>query len=112
MKNGKKTAAMAMLLCLAMLLCGCHGGDGQGELMESADIEKTVYYSLDEARQYEVVFWAKNDTNKVQTAQYRQAIADFEALYPIINTFLNKIGNQIYYKNNYPLLFLRFLNLK
>ena len=85
MKNGKKTAAMAMLLCLAMLLCGCHGGDGQGELMESADIEKTVYYSLDEARQYEVVFWAKNDTNKVQTAQYRQAIADFEALYPNIH---------------------------
>ena len=39
---------------------------------------------LEEGKTYEVVFWAKNDTNKTQTAIYQKAIADFEALYPNI----------------------------
>ena len=39
---------------------------------------------FDESRQYEIVFWAKNDTNKTQTRIYQKAIEDFEKLYPNI----------------------------
>ena len=40
--------------------------------------------SFDEARQFEITFWAKNDTNRNQTRIYEKAISDFEALYPNI----------------------------
>ncbi|MBR0478737.1 MAG: extracellular solute-binding protein [Solobacterium sp.] len=67
------------LLCLSaavLLLCGCHGSRGMTAF--------AVPESFDESRDYEITFWAKNDTNKVQTAIYTQAIKDFEELYPNI----------------------------
>ena len=67
------------LLCAfaAIMLCGCHGSRGLPEF--------SVPETFDESRTYEITFWAKNDTNKTQTAIYEQAIRDFEALYPNIN---------------------------
>ena len=44
----KPLALCASVLSLALALSGCHGGGSQEELMESADMEKTVYYSLDD----------------------------------------------------------------
>ncbi|MBQ4017306.1 MAG: extracellular solute-binding protein, partial [Oscillospiraceae bacterium] len=44
--------------------------------------------SFDSSRTYEISFWAKNDTNKTQTAIYQKAIRDFEALYPNIKVNL------------------------
>ena len=43
---------------------------------------------FDASRQYELTFWAKNDTNKNQTRIYEQAIRDFELLYPNIKISL------------------------
>ena len=43
---------------------------------------------FDLSKHYEITFWAKNDTNKTQTAIYEQAISDFEALYPNITVNL------------------------
>ena len=43
---------------------------------------------FDTSRRYEVTFWAKNDTNMAQVNIYKQAIADFEALYPNITVNL------------------------
>ncbi len=43
---------------------------------------------FDASRDYEISFWAKNDTNKTQTDIYEQAISDFEALYPNIRVNL------------------------
>lgn len=64
--------------CLA--LTGCHGSKGLSafEIPEEFDL----------TREYEITFWAKNDTNKTQTAIYEQAIADFEELYPNITVNL------------------------
>lgn len=74
--------AVSMLLCAAMLLTcsGCHGSRGlpNFELPEN----------FDTSRNYEISFWAKNDTNKTQTMIYEQAIADFEELYPNIKVNL------------------------
>ncbi len=57
-------------------MAGCHGSKGV------KDFEMPE--NFDESRQYEIVFWAKNDTNKTQTAIYNKAIEDFEKLYPNI----------------------------
>ena len=43
---------------------------------------------LDTSRQYEITFWAKNDTNKTQTDIYKKAITDFQTLYPNITVNL------------------------
>ncbi|MCD7813296.1 MAG: extracellular solute-binding protein [Lachnospiraceae bacterium] len=60
-----------------VLLTGCHGSQETKEAFE-------VPEEFDTSRDYEITFWAKNDTNKSQVAIYEQAIEDFEALYPNI----------------------------
>ncbi len=69
-------AMLAATALAAASLTGCHGTQGKEAF--------AVPEGLDESRQYEITFWAKNDTNKRQTAVYQQAIDDFEALYPNI----------------------------
>lgn len=66
---------------LSLSLTGCHGSKGLPEF--------TVPEEFDTSRNYEITFWAKNDTNKTQTEIYKKAIADFEALYPNITVNLN-----------------------
>ncbi|MDE7222602.1 MAG: extracellular solute-binding protein [Acetatifactor sp.] len=76
------TRLLSLLTLLAMLLSlsGCHGSKG----MEAFQIPE----SFDTARNYEITFWAKNDTNKTQTDIYKKAIADFQELYPNITVNL------------------------
>lgn len=84
-KNRKKAlrkhlSAIALALCAALSLTGCHGKKG---LEPFAMPEE-----FDTSRNYEITFWAKNDTNKTQTAIYEKAIDDFEKLYPNIKVNL------------------------
>ena len=67
-------ALALVLVLLALGLSGCHGSRGR------AGFE--VPEAFDTSRNYEVTFWAKNDTNKTQTEIYKKAIEGFEALYP------------------------------
>ena len=71
---------VALLLCLCLLLSGCHGK----QQMKSFEIPS----QFDTSRTYEISFWAKNDTNNTQVEIYKKAIADFEALYPNIKVSL------------------------
>ena len=77
-----RAAALLAAACLAggLLLTGCHGQRRQAAF--------TVPDTFDTTRQYEITFWAKNDTNVRQTEIYRQAIEDFQALYPNITVTL------------------------
>ncbi len=86
---GKKRHAAQRLLPMllagvlgasAVSLTGCHGSKGKAAF--------SVPEVFDETQQYEISFWAKNDTNKNQTAVYQKAIEDFEALYPNITVNL------------------------
>ena len=73
---------LALLLLTCLLLTGCHGS-----LVEAgtpAQERYTLPESFDTSKDYEITFWAKNDTNKVQTEIYQKAIKDFEKLYPNI----------------------------
>ena len=65
-----------LVLISALSLCSCHGAKKQSAFITPD--------SFDETRDYEITFWAKNDTNLTQVAIYKKAIADFEALYPNI----------------------------
>jgi len=69
----------SLLLCL-MVLTGCHGSRDQSAF----EIPET----FDTSRDYEITFWAKNDTNMVQVGIYEKAIEDFQALYPNIKVNL------------------------
>ncbi len=74
-------AATAAFACMAaFVLTGCHGSKG----LKAFEIPEEFDFS----KEYEITFWAKNDTNKTQTAIYQQAIADFEKLYPNISVNL------------------------
>lgn len=77
----KRVVALWLCLCLCMgLLSGCHGSRGLDEF--------AVPEEFDTSKNYEITFWAKNDTNKTQTAIYEKAIDDFEKLYPNITVNL------------------------
>ena len=78
--KGKRFSALlllAVMLFSAFLLTGCHGAQQRAAFQ--------IPEAFDESRHFDLSFWAKNDTNKVQTAIYEKAIRDFEALYPNIS---------------------------
>ena len=84
----KKIISILALLCLLFSLSACHGKlvipDVTAEVASSFEIPD----SFDTSRNYEISFWAKNDTNLTQVNIYKQAIADFEAIYPNIKVNL------------------------
>ena len=72
----KKTLSAFFIGTSLLTLTGCHGSKALPEF--------TMPEEFDASKNYEITFWAKNDTNKNQTAVYKKAITDFEALYPNI----------------------------
>lgn len=66
--------AMMIPLCFSLVFSGCHGAKAKAAF--------TIPEQFDTSTPIEITFWAKNDTNKNQTAVYKQAIADFQKLYP------------------------------
>lgn len=69
----------ALTACLA--LAGCHGSREATPVFEVPQV-------FDESREYNITFWAKNDTNKAQTDIYAKAIEDFSQIYPNITVTL------------------------
>ena len=78
---------LLFLLCTAvmLLLASCHGSRGLDAFELPAE--------FDTSRDFEITFWAKNDTNMTQTEIYQRAIDDFEALYPNITVNLRLYTN-------------------
>ena len=76
----KRIAIGMVLILMTLLLTGCHGRLESREAESAGDA--AIPEMFDDQKQIELVFWAKNDTNKVQTAVYTKAIEDFEKLYP------------------------------
>ena len=77
----KRLVSVCLLLCLVLgVFSGCHGALDR----ESFAIPE----EFDTTRNFEITFWAKNDTNLTQVNIYRQAIEDFQALYPNITVTL------------------------
>ena len=71
---------LAFLVMCSLFLTGCHGS----KEINTFEIPE----EFDTSRQYEITFWAKNDTNVTQTNIYEKAIADFQKIYPNITVNL------------------------
>ena len=83
----RKILALVMLLAMAAaILSGCHGIMDKKAAKKSSLAEVPLY--LDESKKIELTFWAKNDTNKVQTAVYTGAIEEFQRMYPNVTVNL------------------------
>ena len=80
MKLHTKPLLLLTLTACLLLFAGCHGSKEQTSF--------SVPEAFDTSKDYEITFWAKNDTNKTQTDIYKKAISDFEALYPNIKVDL------------------------
>ena len=76
----RKIIAIFLVLISLLSLTGCHGSKEQ----KVFEIPET----FDTSRDYEISFWAKNDTNMTQVEIYKQAIEDFQAVYPNITVNL------------------------
>ncbi len=72
----KKVLVFLFSLLFVLTFSGCHGSKGLDPFVEPEE--------FDLSKGYEITFWAKNDTNKVQTRIYEKALSDFHALYPNI----------------------------
>ena len=72
-----KALLFAAAIAGSILVTGCHGKMRTGSL--------SVAKEFDADREYNITFWAKNDTNKTQVKIYNKAVEDFESLYPNIH---------------------------
>lgn len=70
-----------LVILLSVVLVGCHGSKSESSSFVIPD-------SFDESRNYEITFWAKNDTNITQVNIYKNAISEFEKMYPNIKVNL------------------------
>ena len=77
----KRLLSLILLLAISLSalfsLSSCHGAKDIVEFKSPAD--------FDTQKQYDIVFWAKNENNSSQRSVYEQAIAEFESYYPNIN---------------------------
>ncbi len=88
----KSTALLLVLIILfAIFLTSCHG-------VKRVLPEFKVPDTFDMSKEYNITFWAKNDSNIKQVEIYEKAIADFETLYPNITVNLKRYTDygQIY----------------
>ncbi len=74
--RGLVSLVLALVMVLSVFLSGCHGAREQDVFQIPGE--------FDTSRQFEITFWAKNDSNITQANIYKKAVADFEALYPNI----------------------------
>lgn len=87
LKNG------IIILALTVLFSSCHGKKSLPAFQ--------LPYGLHTDKNIEITFWAKNDTNKIQTDAYEKAIRDFEKFFPNIKvsmkiyTDYNRIYNDV-----------------
>lgn len=76
----KKLCSMLFLFVLVFSFAGCHGSKEENTFVLPEE--------FDTSKNYEITFWAKNDTNMTQVEIYKKAIDDFQKLYPNITVNL------------------------
>lgn len=76
----KKFLSILLLLVMLVSLTACHGSKEERTF--------AIPEKFDTTRDFEISFWAKNDTNMTQVEIYKNAIAAFEELYPNIKVNL------------------------
>ncbi|MBE6136848.1 MAG: extracellular solute-binding protein [Erysipelotrichaceae bacterium] len=86
----KRLFRLFIILALAIILAGCHGRKYIPNFICPSE--------FDTESEYNISFWAKNDSNPTQRKILEKAIADFEEIYPNINV-------EISHYTSYPELY-------
>ena len=73
----KKVFLFTLMMMLLFFITGCH----HNKIIE----DFTVPLEFDMNKEYEITFWAKNDSNMYQREIYRDAIKEFNKYYPNIH---------------------------
>ena len=78
-------SVLLLLLSCICIFCACHGIEEKNafEIPDSFDTEK----------EYNIVFWAKNENNSTQRQVYNRAIEGFQAIYPNIKVTIKHYTN-------------------
>ncbi len=76
----KSFVLLSVLFVLVLVVYSCHGGSTKNDF--------EIPESFDMSKEYEITFWAKNESNITQADIYRQAIEDFNKYYPNIKVNL------------------------
>lgn len=76
----KKLLSFALVVAMLLSFTACHGSRNRAGFV--------IPEKFDTSRDYEITFWAKNDTNITQVEIYKQAIEDFQAAYPNVTVNL------------------------
>lgn len=84
-KSLKRCRGFLAALAAVLSLSGCHGGREKETF--------AVPEEFDMSREYEITFWAKNDSNRTQAEIYDRAIEDFRKLYPNIRVNIRRYTN-------------------
>jgi len=85
----KKIFSFLLTACLLITFSGCHGR----KVIQNDPLDKVVSNfqipeNFDTTRNHTITFWAKNDNNSTQRDIYKQAVEDFQAIYPNITVKL------------------------
>ena len=75
-----KSSILIFLILIVLSLTSCHKVRRIDEFI--------IPSTFDESREYNITFWAKNDSNITQKEIYEKAIEDFEKIYPNIKVTL------------------------
>ena len=73
----KKIISLLLLLAICFVSFGCHRGRLRSPFVMPED--------FDDTKEYNIVFWSKNDTNKEQKDIYNNTIKKFNEYYPNIH---------------------------
>ncbi len=84
----KKCLCVLLICCLLLSLAACHGSRVEQSMKEESASGFQIPDTFDTSRNYEITFWAKNDSNITQMDIYKQAIEDFQKIYPNITVNL------------------------
>ncbi len=84
----KKLLCVLSAVSLLLTLTACHGRLAVQSSGEEIEYHYQIPENFDTSRNYEISFWAKNDTNMTQVDIYKKAIADFQEIYPNIKVSL------------------------
>lgn len=71
----KRLSIIALILTVVLVLTSCHGMKSLNEFIIPEDFDD---------KEYNITFWAKNDTNSRQQQIYNDAIKEFNKYYPNI----------------------------
>lgn len=88
----KRKLIVKVLLCLLMvasigMFFGCHGAKVTNEFVIPEEFDLT--------KEYNITFWAKNDSNKVQKQIYTDTVRRFEEYYPNIHVTIQNYSDYV-----------------